>query len=104
MVKWDEAISCDPEMVFVAPCGYGRKQVTDELKTGKVKRELNKLIKGGSKVCYVLDGNSYFNRPGPRILDSTEILACLIHPDLANDYRARHSGSYERWPGVRATS
>ncbi|BAY80815.1 putative iron transport system substrate-binding protein [Calothrix parasitica NIES-267] len=31
---------------------------------------------------YITDGNSYFNRPGPRLVDSLEILAEIIHPEI----------------------
>jgi len=35
--------------------------------------------------CYVVDGNAYFNRPGPRLADSAELLATILHPDTTQD-------------------
>jgi iron complex transport system substrate-binding protein len=39
---------------------------------------------------YVADGNAYFNRPGPRIVESLEILAAFLHPGAFADLRAKH--------------
>ena len=43
---------------------------------------------------FVADGNAYFNRPGPRIAESAEILASLLHPDRFTG----PSAGAERWP------
>ena len=42
---------------------------------------------------YLCDGNQYFNRPGPRIVDSLEILAACIHPKQSRDFRQK----YAKW-------
>jgi iron complex transport system substrate-binding protein len=51
-------------------------------------RELSAVRHGR---VFVADGNQYFNRPGPRVVESLEILAELIHPDL---FPPRHAGAY----------
>ena len=43
---------------------------------------------------YIADGNAFFNRPGPRIVDSLEILAACIHPELFADLAAQHAESF----------
>ena len=45
---------------------------------------------------YVADGNAYFNRPGPRIVESLEILAGCVHPEAFPDLRRAHAGSVRR--------
>jgi len=45
---------------------------------------------------YVADGNAYFNRPGPRIVDSLEILAACLHPEDFGDFRDKHRHSVVR--------
>jgi iron complex transport system substrate-binding protein len=45
---------------------------------------------------YVADGNAYFNRPGPRIVESLEILAACVHPDEFEDFARKHAASVER--------
>jgi len=79
----EQFIQLDPEVIVIAPCGFPIPQIM---------REANDFIHnlpGGRKLSavrnnrvYVVDGNHYFNRPGPRIVDSAEILAYCIHPDL----------------------
>jgi iron complex transport system substrate-binding protein len=88
--------SLDPEVVVVKPCGYPLQRNLDELqllpevlpwadwpavRTGRV---------------YVANGNAYFNRSGPRIVDSAELLAGCLHPDRFSDHRARYSQSVRR--------
>ena len=63
------------------PCGFGIKRSLEEihyLQNRKGWKDL-KAVKG--KKVYVVDGNHYFNRPGPRLVDSAEILAEIINPD-----------------------
>ena len=45
---------------------------------------------------YVADGNAYFNRPGPRIVESLEILAACVHPEAFGDFRGKHRESVIR--------
>ena len=45
---------------------------------------------------FVADGNAYFNRPGPRIVESLEILAACVHPSAFPELIARHAGSFKR--------
>src|SRR5437867_3100535 len=45
---------------------------------------------------YVADGNAYFNRPGPRIVESLEILAACLHPEAFEDFRSKHRASVRR--------
>jgi iron complex transport system substrate-binding protein len=47
--------------------------------------------------CYVLDGNAYFNRPGPRLADSAELLAAVLHPEIFPEERARYEGAWAPW-------
>jgi iron complex transport system substrate-binding protein len=49
---------------------------------------------------FVADGNAYFNRPGPRIVDSLEILAACVHPNAFADLAQRHGSGFRRF-GVR---
>ena len=44
---------------------------------------------------FVADGNAYFNRPGPRLVESLEILAACVHPELFGDFRSAHAGACE---------
>lgn len=73
----------DPEVIVVAPCGFPLPQIMREahdfISALPAKAELSAVR---NNRVYVVDGNHYFNRPGPRIVDSAEILAHCIHPEL----------------------
>jgi iron complex transport system substrate-binding protein len=47
---------------------------------------------------YAADGNAYFNRPGPRIVESLEILAACVHPEAFADFAEKHSRSVRSIP------
>ena len=47
---------------------------------------------------YIADGNQYFNRPGPRLLDSAELLAGLLHPEAFPNHLTRFAGAFAHWP------
>ena len=52
-----------------------------------------------NKRVYAVDGNAYFNRSGPRIIDSLEILAALIHPTVFGDAEPSREGIVAKLPG-----
>ena len=77
----------NPDVVVVKPCGYKLDQTLKEMEL------LKKQIPAWSNPprTYLVDGNSYFNRPGPRILDSLEILAHCTHPDLFPEFGEQYA-------------
>ena len=79
--SWDEIKRTNPDIIIMMPCGFGIKRTfedIDYLQNRKGWQEL-KAVKEGK--VFVVDGNQYFNRPGPRLLDSAEILAEIIHQE-----------------------
>jgi len=75
-VTIDELIALRPDVVVVKPCGFSIERTMQE-------PELCARLARALPAARVLvtDGNAYFNRPGPRIADSLEILAAAVHPD-----------------------
>lgn len=76
---WSDLCSYDPDIVIVAPCGFGLERARAEsqkLTDQPVWRELQ-AVKSGR--VFAVDGNSYFNRSGPRLVDTIELLAGLLH-------------------------
>ncbi len=74
----DEALAAlDPEVVVFKPCGFDVDRTWAEL--ARVHEICRKFP---AARAYVADGDAYFNRPGPRIVDSLEILASATHPDV----------------------
>lgn len=80
-MNWDTLRQLDPEIIIAMPCGFDITRTRAE--TGALLRHPDwpKLRAVKSNRVYLTDGNQYFNRPGPRIVESLEILAEIIHPD-----------------------
>jgi iron complex transport system substrate-binding protein len=72
-LEWAELEAAEPDVVLVVPCGFGPAQARAELERVPRLRAQNTVV---------LDGNQYFNRPGPRIVESLEILLGVLHPEL----------------------
>lgn len=83
-MNWEELVAADPDVIFISPCGFDITRTIEEthLLTGKTEWKNLKAVRGDRVV--VADGNQYFNRPGPRLAESLEILAEIIHPHLFN--------------------
>jgi iron complex transport system substrate-binding protein len=79
--EWSQIREYDPEVLVVAPCGFGLDQI-DANRADLLEREgwadLTAVREGR---VYALDGHHYVNRPGPRLVDTLEHLAGLLHPD-----------------------
>lgn len=74
-----------PDKIVIAPCGFKIYQTMDDINLLTSRPEWKKLNAVKSNEVYVVDGNSYFNRPSQRIVDTLEILASIIHPDLFSE-------------------
>ena len=79
-VQWTDIQAADPDIIILMPCGFGIAQTMKELNLLLQQPGFAELkaIKGNR--LYITDGNRYFNRPGPAIVDSVEILAEIINP------------------------
>ena len=75
-------IDVDPDVLVVALCGFDAARAESDLELLKSRIDFGSLTAAKTNRVYVLDGNSYFSRPGPRLVDSLEILARLLHPTL----------------------
>ena len=79
-MTWESLVAADPEAIVVLPCGFDIARARRDMPVLAERPEWNglKAVKNG-RVC-IADGNQYFNRPGPRIAESLEILAEMLHP------------------------
>ena len=83
-MTWDELVAKDPEIIIVTPCGFDIERTMQEMHLLKDRLEWNEVAAVKTKRVFVADGNQYFNRPGPRLVESLEILAETFHPELFN--------------------
>jgi len=79
-LTWQQLVEADPDVILVLPCGFDIARTRQDLPLLTNRPEWTGLraVRGGS--VYLLDGNQYFNRPGPRLVESLEILAEILHP------------------------
>jgi iron complex transport system substrate-binding protein len=82
-ITWHDVIAFAPEVIVVTPCGFDlARTVTEALRVLPSRTGWAALPAVRRGHVYAVDGNAYFSRPGPRIVDSLELLAELIHPEL----------------------
>ena len=79
--EWAEIREYDPEVLVVAPCGFGLEQTAENLADLTEREGWDDLTAVREGRAYAMDGHHYLNRPGPRLVDSLEHLAGLLHPD-----------------------
>jgi iron complex transport system substrate-binding protein len=79
-MSWEELQAKDPEAILVLPCGFDIERTRQELPAMTERPGWAALQAVRNRRVYILDGNQYFNRPGPRLADSLEILAEVLHP------------------------
>ena len=79
--SWDEIKQTNPDIIIMMPCGFGIKRTLEDIHYLQNIKGWEELKAVKENKVFVVDGNQYFNRPGPRLVDSAEILAEIIHPD-----------------------
>lgn len=83
----------DPDCVVIKPCGFDVARTVKEVQLLKANLPWGDWDAVMQARIFVCDGNQYFNRPGPRIVDSLEILAACIHPKQFRDFRIQYAKS-----------
>jgi iron complex transport system substrate-binding protein len=81
-ITWLDIVAARPEVLIVAPCGFNLERSLIEARRLTELPGYRDLPAVAAGRAFVVDGNAYLNRSGPRIVDSLEILAHLIRPDL----------------------
>lgn len=98
-ISWDELSEWQPEILILMPCGFNLQQTMKEVwkclgQYSSISSNHLALFQGLPAVLrnrvYAVDANSYFARPGPRVVEGTELLAHLIHPEVFG------------WPGPKS--
>jgi iron complex transport system substrate-binding protein len=81
-LKWEALIESNPDAIVFMPCGFDLNRTQQEAQLLTQRPEWQKLHATQSGRVYITDGNAFFNRPGPRLADSVEILAEILHPEI----------------------
>ncbi|MEH2060966.1 MAG: cobalamin-binding protein [Nostoc sp.] len=81
-LPWETLLITNPDVIVFMPCGFDLNRTRQEANLLTQRPEWEKLHAAEAGRVYITDGNSYFNRPGPRLVDSLEILAEILHPEI----------------------
>lgn len=92
----DEMAALDPDVVVIKPCGFDLERVVEEVPHFDEYFLWARWRAVDEDRVFIVDGNSYFNRPGPRIVDSAEILAGCMHPEEFSGYRKQYAAGVRR--------
>ncbi len=81
-MTWEQLAERDPDVIVVLPCGFdiARSRLEMPALTGRPEWPRLRAVRDGR--VFLADGNQFFNRPGPRLVESLEILAELLHPGV----------------------
>ena len=74
--EWDELAAAEPEIIVAMPCGWDAVQARSEVETHAAE-----IAAIGADRIWAVDAAASFSRPGPRLVEGTELLAHLLHPD-----------------------
>lgn len=81
-LDWSALAAADPDVILLLPCGFTIAQSLADLPLLRARPEWSRLSAVRRGQVYVIDGHHYFNRPGPRLVESAEMIAEILHPDL----------------------
>ena len=97
-ISWSEVAAADPDAVLVFPCGFSVSRVRCEAEALRVDDGFRALRASRGGTVLLCDGQQYFNRPGPRLVETLEIVAEALHPEtFAFGFRGI---GWERMPPV----
>ena len=94
----EQIAACDPEVIVFMPCGFDLPRTTEESVAVLEREPWRSLAAVRSGGVYFTDGNAYFNRPGPRVVESAEIL-CEIFDDHHAVSSKNRLAAWTRWSG-----
>jgi iron complex transport system substrate-binding protein len=81
-ITWEDVRAARPEVLLIACCGFDLERTRRDLPLLREREGWAEIPAVRAGRVYAVDGSQYFSRPGPRVVDSLEIVAEIIHPDL----------------------
>ncbi len=101
-LSWDELVAADPDAIVLAPCGFDAQETVRRFPEFTVDRRWERLRAVRDGRLYAVDANSYFSRPGPRVVDGVRLLASILHgeevagpPPQGAAFRRMPDGTWE---------
>ena len=78
--EWDRVREVDPDYLIIAPCGFDLARTRGEMPTMQRRPGWPRLRAVRAGQVFIADGNRYFNRSGPSVVETAEIIAEILHP------------------------
>ena len=85
-IEWQQVLDARPEIIILALCGYNVSRATRDYELLRQFHDFDSLPAAHHGEIYFADASAYFARPGPRIVDSLEILAGILHPGEFHEF------------------
>ena len=81
-IAWEEVVRADPEVIVIACCGFDVERTRKDLPILQAQSGFSDLRCVRSRRVFMVDGNASFSRPGPRLVESVELLAHTLRPSV----------------------
>jgi len=81
-LDWATLIEADPAVILLVPCGFKIAQTIRDLNLLTENPAWENLRAVRQRCVFLIDGHHFFNRPGPRLVESAEIVAEILHPEI----------------------
>jgi iron complex transport system substrate-binding protein len=96
-ISWDSVVEFAPEVLVIAQCGFGIARTAQDMAGLEALPGYRELPAVRNRRVYLVNGSDYFSRPGPRLVDSLEIMAALIHPELFGEIQTPLEQQVVQW-------
>ncbi len=103
-IPWNDVLEWAPEILIVTPCGFNLDKVIEQTPQLFNNPGWSELPAVRNSRVYAVDANSYFARPGPRVVEGTELLAHLFHPELFSWEGSQEAFRRIEFPNAAPTS
>jgi iron complex transport system substrate-binding protein len=90
-LTWEDLLAADPDVIVALPCGFDLARTRAEMQWLTDRSGWRRLAAVRTGNVFLCDGNAFMNRPGPRLVESLQIFAEILHPSLFEP-RLEHSG------------
>ena len=100
-IEWNEVLRADPDVIVLALCGYGVPTARRDFEVLRRFPRFNSLRAARTSEIYAVNASAYFARPGPRIVDSLEILGGILHPAEFPEFATANGDCTDRIARVR---
>ncbi len=91
-LTWEKLLAANPDVIVLMPCGFDLQRTRQDAELLAQHPQWQSLKAVQMSKVYITDGNQYFNRPGPRLVESLEILLEILHPDRVRSLRFQGTG------------